>query len=102
MSINNEELRALCIEGNMTNGQLAERFGVPATEIYAWRSRHGLTINRCAAIREGRATTGKRTEAEVRSEIEKVEGAKKDAERKFVRASNRLVELRKELGEAKS
>ncbi|HML35939.1 MAG TPA: hypothetical protein PKA19_00735 [Bacillota bacterium] len=38
MSINFEECKALCIEGNMTNGQLADHFGVGVDQIYAWRS----------------------------------------------------------------
>lgn len=99
MPIKDEEMRTLCIAGEMTNGQLAEHFGVDATDIWAWRSSHGLTIAKCRAIREGKVKPGKRAQGEIEAEIKKVEGAKRDAERKFVRASDRLIELRKELKE---
>jgi hypothetical protein len=101
MSINNEELKTLCIAGEMTNGQMADHFEVDVTEIYAWRSRHGLTINKCKEIREGKASTGKRTAVDIEAEIRKVERAQRDAMRKAIKAQNRLDELHKELKEAK-
>lgn len=101
MSINFEECKALCIEGNMTNGQLADHFGVDATEIYAFRSRHGLTINKCAAIRDGKIKPGNRTSEEIWVEIRKVMKVKSDAQKKVERAEARLGELRKELKEVK-
>lgn len=97
MSIKNEEMKRLCIEGNMSNKDLAKHFKVPVTEIYAWRSRHGLTINKCSAIREGKIKPGKRTPEEIRAEIKKVEKAKADAYKKFCRAEDRLEELYGEL-----
>lgn len=99
--IRNEEMRALCIAGEMSNKELAEHFGVTVEEIYAWRSRHGLTIAKCQAIREGTVKPGKRKPKEIEAEIRKVEKVKKDAVKKVGRAMERLAELRKELGEAK-
>jgi bacterioferritin-associated ferredoxin len=98
--INDEKLRELCVEGKLTNGQLAKEFGVTAEEIYAWRSRHGLTISKCQAIREGKVSTGKRSAEEIRTEIKKVEGVKSDAAKRVKRAQDRLTELAKELKES--
>lgn len=100
--INNEEMKALCIEGKLSNKELAEHFQVPATEIYAWRSRHGLTMNKCAAIRDGKTGTGQRTPEEIEAEIAKVRKAMNDALKKVNRADERLTVLYKELKEAKS
>lgn len=97
--INDEKLRALCIAGEMTNGQLADHFSVDAAEIYAWRSRHGLTIAKCQAIREGKVRPGKRTQGEIEEEIRKVSKVKNDAVKKVARAMDRLDELQKELKE---
>lgn len=102
MSIKDEEMRRLCIAGEMSNKELAEHFEAPIKKIHAWRSSHGLTINKCAAIREGKIKPGKRTVAEIEAEIRKVEKVQKDAEKKFVRASDRLAELNKELKEVQS
>lgn len=46
-----EELKALCIAGNMTNAELAVHFRVPVNEIYALRSRYKITIQACKAMR---------------------------------------------------
>lgn len=100
--IRNEEMKALCIAGEMSNKELADHFGVTFTEVYAWRSRHNLTIPKCAAIRAGEVKTGKRTPEEIAEEILKVEKAKKDAEKKVRRAADRLKVLNKEFREAKS
>lgn len=43
-----EELKALCMAGT-PNQKLAERFGVPLTEIHAKRSQLGITIPKCKA-----------------------------------------------------
>lgn len=102
MSINNEEMKKLCIEGEMTNKELAEHFGVDVAEIYGWRSRHGMTINKCAAIRDGQVSIGKRTTEEIAAEILKVEKVRKNAAKKVRRAMDRLEELHRELKEAKS
>lgn len=45
-----EELKALCIAGNMTNAELAVHFRVPVNEIYALRSRYKITIPACKAL----------------------------------------------------
>lgn len=97
--INNEKLKELCIDGEMTNGQLAKHFGVDVTEIYAWRSRNGLTIAKCKAIRDG---TTERTEESIKVEIGKVKKALADARRKCRRAEDRLAELERELKEMTS
>lgn len=98
--IKNEEMRALCIAGEMSNKELAEHFEVTLTEIYAWRSRNRLTIPQCEAIRAGEVKTGKRTPEEISGEILKVEKAKNDAIKKRLRAADRLSELYRELKEA--
>ena len=98
--IRNDEMKALCIEGKLSNKELAEHFGVTLTEIYAWRSNHNLTIPKCAAIRTGKVVPGKRISAEIEEEIRKVEKAKRDAVKKAGRAMERLDELAKELEEA--
>lgn len=100
--INDEKLRELCIEGKLTNGELAKEFGVTPEEIYAWRSRNGLTIAKCQAIREGTATNGKRSPHEILDEIRKVRKVKADAQKKYCRAEDRLTVLEKELKEARS
>ncbi len=53
-----EELKVLCIAGNMTNAELAVHFRVPVNEIYALRSRYKITIPACKALR----CNGKQTE----------------------------------------
>ncbi len=98
--IKNEEMKALCIAGEMSNKELAEHFGVTLTEIYAWRSRHNLTIPKCAAIRTGGIIDGKRPAESIKVEILKVQKAKRDAEKKAKRAEDRLKVLLEELGEA--
>ena len=103
MSIrNDQEMRALCIEGKLTNKELAEHFGVALTEIHAWRSRHGLTIDKCAAIRTGGIIDGKRSAESIKVEILKVQKAKRDAEKKAKRAEDRLKVLLGELKESMS
>lgn len=100
--IRNEEMKALCIAGEMSNKELAEHFGVTLTEVYAWRSSHNLTVPKCAAIRTGGVIDGKRTAEAIRAEMLKVQKAKKDAEKKAKRAEDRLKVLLEELKEAKS
>jgi len=102
MSINNEQMRTLCIAGEMSNKELAEHFGVTNTEIYAWRSRNRLTIPKCAAIRTGGIIDGKRSAESIKVEMLKVQKAKRDAEKKVKRAEDRLKVLLEELKEAKS
>lgn len=55
-----EELKALCIAGNMTNAELAVHFRVPVNEIYALRSRYKITIPACKALR-GKEKQAERT-----------------------------------------
>ena len=100
--IRNEEMKALCIAGEMSNKELAEHFGVTLTEVYAWRSGHNLTIPKCAAIRTGGILDGKRSAESIKVEILKVQKVKRDAEKKAKRAEDRLKVLVKELKEAKS
>jgi uncharacterized protein YjcR len=98
--IRNEEMKALCIAGEMSNKELADYFEVSLTAIHAWRSSHGLTIPKCEAIRAGGVKVGKRAPKEIEAEIGKVRKAMNDAQKKAKRAVERLAVLEKELKEA--
>lgn len=97
-----DELTKLCVEGKMSNKELATHFDMAVADIYAARSALGITIDKCKAIKEGKVVPGKRSAEDIKTEIKKVEKSLQQALIKVCRADDRLAELVRELGEARA
>jgi hypothetical protein len=109
MKLSNEQelrLREMCFE-RKSNKEIATELGIELTDVFAARSRLGITIPKVEAIlAQGEdepidyQVKTKITEEEIQREIEKVLKAKVDACKKVNRCDERIAELLIELARA--
>ncbi|HZK02178.1 MAG TPA: hypothetical protein VFC96_04865 [Anaerovoracaceae bacterium] len=80
-----------------SNKEIAKIMDIPLKEVWAGRSRFGITIAKVKAMKESEPTP--RTQEIIKAEIKKVQQAKRNAQKKIKRCDDRLEELNKELAE---
>ncbi len=90
-----EKLTKLCF-AEKSNKEIAKELNLDIKEVYAARSRLGITIPKVKAAKEVEQAA-KRTAEEIQQEIDKVRKAMSEALKKMKRCDERIDQLNKEL-----
>lgn len=93
-----QQLKELAFE-EKSNKEIAEAMNITTKDVWEGRSRFGITVSKVAAMKANGEVV--RTKDVIRTEIDKVEKARSEAEKKIVKCDSRLEELMKELKGAK-
>lgn len=88
------QLRILAFE-EKSNKEISEIMNIPLEDVYAGRSRFGITIAKVNAAKEN--GPAKRTTEVIEDEIKKVQKARSEAYKKIKRCDERLAVLEAEL-----
>lgn len=91
-----EKLKELCF-AEKSNKEISEIMGISLNDVYAGRSRFGITIAKVEELKSSGPV--KRTKKMIQEEIKKVEGARVSAYKKTTRCDERLNVLFSELEE---